>query len=58
MNQPQQHFEMTQQEVADELGMNRSTVNYYEKQALEKLKDELKNRGFKASDFLGAMKND
>jgi DNA-directed RNA polymerase specialized sigma24 family protein len=53
MNQPQQHFDMTQQEVADSLGMNRSTVNYYEKQALEKLKKALEKNGFKASDFLG-----
>ena len=55
MNQPKEQFDMTQQEVADSLGMNRSTVNYYEKQALEKLKKALEERGFKASDFLGMI---
>lgn len=53
MNQPQENFDMTQQEIADELGMNRSTVKYYEKQALEKLKKALEKNGFKVSDFLG-----
>lgn len=52
MNQPSEHFEMTQQEIADALGMNRSTVNYYEKQALEKLRKALEKNGFKASDLL------
>lgn len=52
MNQSQQCFEMSQQEIADKIGMNRSTVNYYEKQALEKLKIALEAKGFKASDFL------
>jgi DNA-binding XRE family transcriptional regulator len=53
MNQPKERFEMTQQEVADTLGMNRSTINYYEKQALEKLKKALEKKGIKASDFFG-----
>lgn len=55
MNQLQEQFEMTQQEIADALGMNRSTINYYERQALEKLKKVLEERGFKASDFLGRI---
>ena len=53
MNQSKEQFDMTQQEIADELGMNRSTINYYEKQALEKLKKALEKRGIKASDFFG-----
>jgi transcriptional regulator len=52
MNKTQNHFEMTQQEVADALGMNRATINYYERQALEKLKKALEKNGYKVSDFL------
>ena len=51
MNQ-KDYFHMTQQEVAKRLGMHRSYVNYYEKQALEKLKQALEKRGIKASDVL------
>jgi len=51
-NQLQEHFEMTHQEIADKLGMNRSTVNYYEKQALGKLKKALEERGIKLEDIL------
>jgi DNA-binding XRE family transcriptional regulator len=58
MNRPQQNFDMTQQEVADSLGVNRSAINYYEKQALEKLKEALTKRGYKASDFFGNDGND
>jgi DNA-binding XRE family transcriptional regulator len=43
---------MTQQEVADHLGMNRTTVNYVERAALEKLKLALEKRGIKADDIL------
>lgn len=56
MNQPSEHFDMTQQEIADILGMNRSTINYYEKQALEKLRVALEKKGFKLSDFLEGAK--
>lgn len=52
MNQSQDQFDMTQKEIANALRMNRSTVNYYERQALEKLKASLEAKGFKASDFL------
>ena len=52
MNQPKEQFEMTQQEIADLLGMNRATVIYYEKQALEKLKKALEEQGFKLEDLL------
>lgn len=52
MNESKQYFQMTQQEIADALGMNRSTVNYYEKQALEKLRIALEKNGFKLEDLL------
>ena len=51
MNQ-KDYYNMTQQEVADRLKMNRSSVNQYEKQALEKLKKALEKRGIKANDIL------
>jgi transcriptional regulator len=55
MNKPQNHFEMTQQEVADILGMTRANVNYHEKQALDKLKKALEKNGFNANDFWGII---
>ena len=45
-------FPMTQQEVADILGVSRSMVNQYEKQALLKIRKALEKRGIKASDYL------
>ena len=51
-NQPKDHREMTQQEIADHLGMSRSRVNQCEKSALEKIRVVLEKRGIKASDFL------
>lgn len=42
---------MTQQEVADALGMKRQTVNNIEKLALRKLKSRL-NRLYKKEDLL------
>jgi DNA-directed RNA polymerase sigma subunit (sigma70/sigma32) len=51
-NQPKDHREMTQQEIADRLGMSRSRVNQCEKSALEKIRVVLEKRGIKASDFL------
>jgi DNA-directed RNA polymerase specialized sigma subunit len=55
MNQ-KDYFYMTQQEVANSLGMNRTTVNYFEKQALEKLRKALEDRGIKAEDFFEGIK--
>jgi DNA-directed RNA polymerase specialized sigma24 family protein len=46
------YYHMTQQEVAERLGMPRSNVNYYERQALEKIRIALEKRGIKASDLL------
>jgi DNA-directed RNA polymerase specialized sigma subunit len=51
MNQ-KDYYNMTQQEVADRLGLSRPNVNHYEKQALEKLRAALEKRGIKASDVL------
>jgi DNA-directed RNA polymerase specialized sigma subunit len=51
-NQSSNHREMTQQEIADKLGMSRSRVNQCEKSALEKIRLVLEKRGIKASDFL------
>jgi DNA-directed RNA polymerase specialized sigma subunit len=55
MNQ-KEYFNMTQQEVADRLEMSRSSVNQYEKQALEKIRMAFEKRGIKASDFLEEAK--
>jgi DNA-directed RNA polymerase specialized sigma24 family protein len=55
MNQ-KDYFNMTQQEVADALGMNRTTVNYFEKQALEKLRKALEERGITVEDFFDGIK--
>jgi DNA-directed RNA polymerase specialized sigma subunit len=43
---------MTHQEIADKLGVSRSMVNQYEKQALSKIRKALEKRGIKASDYL------
>jgi len=51
-NQPRDHHEMTQQEIADKLGMSRSSVNQCERSALEKIRVVLEKRGIKASDLL------
>ena len=49
-------FYMTQQEVADAMGINRAYVGYLEKLATEKFKVELEKRGYKMEDFIGGMK--
>jgi DNA-directed RNA polymerase specialized sigma subunit len=46
---------MTQQEVADAMGMDRAYVGYIEQQAKAKFKRELAKRGYKMEDFLGGM---
>jgi DNA-directed RNA polymerase specialized sigma subunit len=51
MNQ-KDYYHMTQQEVADRLGLSRPNVNHYEKQALEKFRVALEKRGIKPSDLL------
>jgi DNA-directed RNA polymerase specialized sigma subunit len=52
MNQLQENFEMTQTEIAQAIGVSRSMVNYIERQALEKLKKALEERGIKLEDVL------
>jgi len=52
MNQLQEHFEMTQTEIAQAIGVSRSMVNYIEKQAMDKLKKALEERGIKLEDVL------
>lgn len=48
-------FYMTQQEVADAMGIDRAYVGYLEKLATEKFKIELEKRGYKMEDFIGGM---
>jgi transcriptional regulator len=52
---PYDDYFMTQQEVADALGMSRGNVGAIEIKAKKKLKRELEKRGFKVEDFIGAM---
>ena len=48
-------YAMTQQEVADALGIERSYVGSIETRAKAKLKVELEKRGFKLEDLIGSM---
>ena len=48
-------YDMTQQEVADALGIERSYVGFIETRAKAKLKIELEKRGFKLEDLIGDM---
>ena len=43
--------DMTQQEVADAMGITRAAVQDIEKRALRKLRNELHKRGFTLKDF-------
>jgi DNA-directed RNA polymerase specialized sigma subunit len=45
-------YDMTQQEVADVLGMSRAHVGSLETRAKQKLKAALEKRGFKLTDLL------
>jgi hypothetical protein len=49
---PYDEFNMTQQEVADHLGIDRSYAGCIEKRAREKFKAELEKRGYKLEDLL------
>jgi len=49
---PYDEFNMTQQEVADCLGIDRSYVGCIEQRAKAKFKAELKRRGYKLDDLL------
>jgi DNA-directed RNA polymerase specialized sigma subunit len=46
---------MTQQEVADVLGVDRAYVGYIEQIAKAKFKAEIEKRGYKMEDFIGGM---
>lgn len=48
-------YAMTQQEVADKLGMSRPNLGSIEARALVKLRKELEKRGYKMEDFIGGM---
>jgi DNA-directed RNA polymerase specialized sigma subunit len=48
-------YNMTQQEVADALGIERSYVGSIETRAKAKLKAALEKRGYKLEDFIGGM---
>lgn len=48
-------FSMTQQEVADAMGMSRPHVGSIEARAKVKLRIELEKRGYKLEDFIGGM---
>ena len=52
---PYDDFNMTQQEVADVLGMERSYVGFVEQRAKAKFKAELEKRGYKMEDLIGGM---
>jgi transcriptional regulator len=44
---------MTQEEIAEALDINRGLVNYIEKRALEKIRKAFAERGVDVSDFFG-----
>lgn len=46
---------MTHQEIADIYGTSRAAIQLTEKNALRKLRVELKKRGITAEDFFGGM---
>jgi transcriptional regulator len=46
---------MTQQEVAEALGVDRGYVSLVETRAKARFKEELAKRGYKMEDFLGGM---
>jgi len=54
-NKPPQ-ADMTQQEVADALGITRAAVADIERRALNKLRNELRKRGITLGDFFDWMK--
>ena len=53
MPQLKDEYEMSQQEVADELSLCKNTVMNVEKRALEKLRKAFEELGISAEDILG-----
>lgn len=49
-------FELTHQEIADELKVKRGGVSQIEKRAMQKFKAILKEKGYTLEDFLGDSK--
>jgi DNA-directed RNA polymerase specialized sigma24 family protein len=52
MQQPKEKYEMSQQEVADEMSLCKNTIMVVEKRALEKLRKAMEERGISADDIL------
>lgn len=52
---PYEDFNMTQQEVADALGIPRPYISSIEARAKAKVKARLEAQGFKMEDFFGGM---
>jgi DNA-directed RNA polymerase specialized sigma subunit len=46
---------MTQQEVAEAMGVDRGYISLVETRAKARFKEELAKRGYKMEDFLGGM---
>lgn len=53
MNQLQDQYEMSQAKVAETMFLAKNTVSNIEKQALEKMRKILEERGISAEDILG-----
>ena len=52
MNYLEEHYVLTQNEVAEKMFLNYKTVATTEKRAIEKFKQELNNRGITLEDLL------
>jgi DNA-directed RNA polymerase specialized sigma subunit len=52
---PYESFSMTQQEVAEAMGVDRGYISILETRAKAKVKAKLEERGFKVEDFFGGM---
>ena len=52
MQKQKDYFEMTQEEVAEAMGMTRGTVGQIEKEAVRKLKKILAERGIDVKELL------
>jgi len=52
MNYSKDQYEMTQESIADEMFLTKSTVGDIQKRALEKMRKILEDRGISAKDLL------
>lgn len=55
-SEDQSLFELTHQEIADELKVERGGVSQIEKRAMKKFKAILREKGYTLEDFLGESK--